>query len=174
MAKKLLYLCGALQAAAAAIYLMMLNTNGPVTLLGYLTLAAGACSFVAGLWKSPAGRSWPLLLNGLSLATLGLLYSFFVRRYPVSLAAIALLVVLMTVSMGALAFVVSRTTRQWIFRLAAAAAFGFAIPFLSLAFRWITLQPGSRLDLIWLAAYFGFAAICLPALAGRVMRPRPA
>src|SRR6266480_3453568 len=84
----LLALCGVLDAIISVIYLIMQDTDGPLTfhtwnstlvLLGKLALAAGACTIAAGIWRSTNGKCWLLALNGLALGALGLIQYRFVR-----------------------------------------------------------------------------------------------
>ena len=184
----LLALFGVLNAAISVIYLAMYlviqNTNRPlmfhqwggaIVLLGELTLAAGGCSIAAGIWRSQYAKCWLLVLNGVALGALGLIYCFFALRYPISLLTVALLIVLMATSVGILELVMARTLRRqrhaaegWFFGLAGVVSVGFALPFLTLGFRWIKLGPGSHLDFLWLGFYFGFTAICTLGLALRL------
>jgi uncharacterized membrane protein HdeD (DUF308 family) len=182
----LLALCGVLDAVISVIYLMMLNTHGPLTVgavggtvvfLGEVTLAAGICSIAGGIWRSGRAEFWPLLLNGLALGALGLIYCFFVRHYRISIRTIALLILLMAMSIGILEAVNARTLRQqhravrgWFLGLAGAAAVGCALVFSAVGFRWIEMRADSRLDLLWLSFYFGFSALCMLGLA---LRPAP-
>jgi uncharacterized membrane protein HdeD (DUF308 family) len=177
-----LALCGVLDAMISVIYFIMLETDGPLTFhawrgtiasLGELTLAAGACAIVAGIWRSTKGKCWLLVVNGLALGALGLIYYAF-TRFRISILTIALLIVLMAISIGTLELFTARTLRPrhvadgWFLSLAAAASFGFAFMFFSLGFRWIKVGPGSHLDLLWLGSYFGFTAICMLGLALRL------
>ena len=179
----LLALCGVLDAIISVIYLIMQDTDGPLTFhawnsavvfLGKLALASGACTIAAGIWRSTNGKSWLLVLNGLALGALGLIQYGFVR-FRISFLTVALLIVLMAMSAGILELVIARTLwRQrhiadaWFLGLAGVASVGFALPFLALGFRWISLGPGSHSDLLWLGSYFGFSAICMLGLALRL------
>ena len=179
----LLALCGVLQATISAIYLVMQDTNGPLTFhswngtivfLGELALAAGACTIAAGILRSTTGKCWSLVLNGLALAALGLIQYGFVR-FRISFLTVALLVVVMAVSAGILEFVIARTLRRqrpiadgWFLASAGVASVGFAVAFVALGFRWIRIAPGSHSDLLWLGSYFGFSAICMLGLALRL------
>jgi uncharacterized membrane protein HdeD (DUF308 family) len=179
----LLALCGVLDAMIAVIYLIIQETNGPLTFqewngmivfLGELTLAAGACTIAAGIWRSTKGKSWLLVLNGLALGALGLIYYRLVR-FGISFLTIALLIVLMAISIGILQFVTARTLRRqrhiadgWFVGFAGVASVGFALAFFALGFRWIKLGPGSHSDLLWLGSYFGFSAICMLGLGLRL------
>ncbi|MGA7410579.1 MAG: hypothetical protein WBW33_08835 [Bryobacteraceae bacterium] len=181
-------LCGVLYAIISAIYLIMGETDGPVTfhswsstivLLGQLALAAGACMIAAGILRSTKGKCWLLVLNGLALGALGLIqYGF--TGYRISFLTVALLIILMAMSSGILELLLARTQRRqghladgWLLALAGAASIGFAVVFLALGFRWIKLEPGSHLDLFWLGSYFGFSAIWLLALALRLRNLGP-
>ena len=178
-----LALCGVFDAMISVIYFMMLETDGPLTFhawggtiafLGELTLAAGACAIVAGIWRSTKGKCWLLVVNGIALGALGLIYYAF-THFRISFLTIALLIVLIAVSIGMLELFTARTLRQqrhvadgWFLSLAGAASFGFAFIFFSLGFRLIKLGPGSHLDLLWLGSYFCFSAICMLGLALRL------
>jgi uncharacterized membrane protein HdeD (DUF308 family) len=179
----LLALCGVLDAIISVTYLIMQDTHGPLTfhswngtigLLGKLALAAGACTIAAGILRSRKGKCWLLVLNGLALGALGLIqYGF--ARFRISFLTVALLVILMTMSIGILELVIGRTLwRQrhvadgWFLALAAVASFGFAVAFFVLGFGWIKIEPGSHPDLLWLGFYFGFSAICVLGLALRL------
>jgi len=171
----LLALCGLLDAMISVTYLIMRDTNGPLTFnswngtvvfLGRLALPAGACTIVAGILRSTTGKCWLLVLNGLALVALGLIQYAFVR-FRVNLVIITLLIILMTTSIGTLELVIARTLlRQrhvadgWFLGLAGVASVGFALAFLALGFRWIKTEPGSHSDLLWLGSYFGFSAVC--------------
>jgi uncharacterized membrane protein HdeD (DUF308 family) len=180
----MLTLCSALNATVAVIFFIMFGTDGPlnvralggtIALLGAVAMAAGACAIAAGVWRSAKGTCWPLVLNGLAVGALGVIYYYLVRRYPTSLRTIALLIVVMAVSLGTLALIAARTLRRqshvadgWILGLAAVASAVFALVFLGLGFQWIKLGPGSRLELLWLGAYFGFSVLCMLGLALRL------
>jgi uncharacterized membrane protein HdeD (DUF308 family) len=179
----LLALCGVLDAIISVIYLIMQDTDGPLTfhawnrtivLLGKLAVAAGVCAIAAGIWRSTKSRCWLLVLNGLALGALGIICYGFVR-YSISFRTIALLVILMAVSIGILEFIAARTLpRQrrsaddWFHSLAGVASVGFALAFFALGFGWIKIEPGSHIDLLWLGSYFGFSAICMLWLALRL------
>ena len=184
----LLALCGVLDAIISVLYLIMQDTDGPLTfhawkrtvlILGTLILAAGACTIAAGIWRSAKRICWPLVLSGLALGALGLIYDFFVR-FRISFLTIALLMILMAVSIGILELLTARTLRRqhhvadgWLLGLAGVASVGFALEFLALGFRWIKIEPASHSDLLWLGSYFGFTAICLLGLALRLHRLGP-
>jgi uncharacterized membrane protein HdeD (DUF308 family) len=175
----LLALSGILDAVISVIYLLMHDTNGPmtfhswnsmVTFLGKLAIAAGVFTIAAGTWRSATGKSWLLMLNGFALGALGLIQYGFVR-FRVSFLTVALLIVVMAVSTGILELVIARTLRQQRFVgasllvLAGVASIGFALAFFAVGFGWITIEPGSHADLLWLGSYFGFNAICMLGLA---------
>ena len=180
----LLALCGILDAVISVIYFVMRDANGPLTLhswngtigfLGKLTLAAGACTIAAGLRRAAAGRSRLLVLNGLALVALGVIYYGFVRsRFGVSFNTIAFLIIVMAVSIGAIELSTGRTLLRrrhfadgWSLGMAGAVTVGFALVFLSLAFRWIRLDESHR-ELLWLGLYFGFTALCMLGSALRL------
>ena len=179
----LLALCGVFDATASALYFIMQSQDGPMTFhswrgpilfLGALILAAGACTVAAGLWRSAKGRCWLLVLNGLALVALALIYEFLVR-YRVSFLTVALLIILMAVNAGILEVATAigllrqrHVADGWLLGLAGVTSAGFAVVFLALGLRWITVEPGSRLDLLWLGAYFGFSAICMLGLGLRL------
>ena len=186
----LLALCGVLDAVISVIYLIMQDTDGSLTLrtytvestvglLGKLTLAAGACTIAAGIWKSTKGKCWLLVLNGLALGALGLI-CYQLTHYRISFRTIALLFVVMAMSIGIFELVIARVLRrqrhvadEWFLDLAGAASVGFALAFFALAFRWIKLDPGSHADFLWFGSYFGFSAICMLGLALRLHNLSP-
>jgi len=179
----LLAVCGVLDAIISVIYLIMQNTDGPLTfhswngtlvLLGKLALLAGACTIAAGLFRSTNGKCWLLVLNGLALGSLGLIQYAFLR-FPISFITIALLIILMAMSIGILELGIARILwRQrhiadgWLLSFAGAASFAFASMFLALGLRWIRIEPGAHTDLLWLGSYFGFSAIRKLGLALRL------
>ena len=179
----LVALCGVLDAIISVIYVVMQETDGPLTLhswngtvvfLGKLALAAGACMIAAGVWRSATGTGWLLVLNGLALGALGVI-QYGLTRFRISFLTVALLIIVMAMSIGLLELVIARTLRRqrhfadgWFLALAGVASFGFAVAFLALGFRWIKIEPGSHSDLLWLGSYFGFSAICMLGLALRL------
>jgi uncharacterized membrane protein HdeD (DUF308 family) len=176
----LLALCGVFEAIIAVVYLIMLETVtfhsniGTITLLGKLTLAAGACAIAAGIARSAKGKCWFLVLNGLALAALGIIQYAFIR-YPISLLTVALLIVLMAIAIGILELQIARTLRHQrhvmdgcLFAVAGVASACFALAFLALGFHWIKIEPGSHIDLLLFGAYFGFSAISMLAMALRL------
>src|ERR1700683_5576855 len=115
----LLALCGVLEAIISVIYLIMRDTDGPVTLqawhgavvlLGKLALAAGACTIAAGIWRSAKGKCWLLVLNGLALCALGLI-CYKLTHYRISFLTVALLIILMALSVGIVELVTARALR---------------------------------------------------------------
>lgn len=176
----LLAVCGVLEAVISVVYLMMqggeesiagLSWQGAVRLVGQLSLAAGVCTIVVGLWNSAKGKCWPLVLNGGALIALGVI-QYGLTAYRISILTIAGLAVLMALSLGALGLVVKRRlgpnhtiVSRWILPLIAVACCGFAVAFAALGLRWIRLSPGVHTDILWLGAYFGFSAGCLLGLA---------
>ncbi len=179
----LLALCGILEAIISVIYLIMQETDGPLTFhswngaiatLGTLAMAAGACTIAAGIVRSVNGKCRLLALNGLAIGALGLIqYGF--TRFRIGFLTIAVLVIVMAISAGILELRIARTLRQrchvadgWFFTLAGVASFGFAVAFLALGLRWFKIEPGSHPDLVLLGSYFGFSAICMLGLALRL------
>lgn len=179
----LLAVCSVLEATISVIYLIMWDTDGPLTFhswhgtilfLGQLALAAGACTIAAGLWRSEKGKCWLLVPNGLALGALGLI-CYGSARFSISFRTVALVIILMAMSIGILASVTARTLRRqrhvadgWFLGLAGVASAGFALAFLALGFRWIQMGPESHTDLLLLGSYFGFSAICMLWLALRL------
>jgi uncharacterized membrane protein HdeD (DUF308 family) len=136
-------------------------------ILGWLTLAAGACMIAAGIWRR--GRSWLLALNGLACSALGAAFAFWTG--PLAFRTVALLIVVMAMSAGIYELAAARTSRrplEWLLGLAGTVSVGFALVFLAFVFRWIRLEPGPAQTLLWLGSYFGFSAICMLGLAPRV------
>jgi|SRR5579863_4081955 len=182
----LLTLCGVLDAIISVIYFIMQNAHGPLTfgawsgtivLMGKLSLAAGACTIAAGIWRSAKGTCWLLVLNGLALSAFGLI-CYKLAQYRISFRTVALLVVVMAMSIGLLELATARTLRrrrhvadEWFLGLAGAASVGFALAFFALGFGWIKIEPRSHSDLLWIGSYFGFSAICMLGLALRLHSP---
>jgi hypothetical protein len=176
----LLGLCGVLAAIISVIYLIIYETtpetyggNGMEVLLNRLTLAAGACTIAAGIWRSAKGKSWLLGLNGLTLGVYGWMALF--SRGPLSYRFFALLVAVMAMSFGILTLAIARTLRgrvtdEWFLGLAGATSIGFALAFLALANHWIQLER--RLFhpsiFLWFCVYFAFSAICMLGLVLRL------
>jgi hypothetical protein len=178
----LLAFSGAVQAAIAAVYLVMQSSSRPfsfhtwgrtVLYLGYLELAAGMSAAAAGLLNPKNHKSWLLVWNGLAFIGLGFIHSA-LMRYPIRFNTLATLVMLMAVTVGRLALRIARNlrTRELIAEgriaaLAAIPATGFFAVFLALSARWIPMPPGSRTDLLWFGLYFAFSAICMVGAARR-------
>jgi uncharacterized membrane protein HdeD (DUF308 family) len=181
----LLVLCGVVEAIMSVVYLIIYNTtpdtyggNGIEVFVNRLTLAAGACTIAAGIWRSVRGISWLLVLNGLALTAYGWMALFW--HGPLSFRFFALLVVVMAISFGMLALAIARTPRRrvadnWFFGLAGTASIGVALAFLALASHWIQLER--RLFhpsvFLWFCSYFGFSALCMLGLALRLHRISP-
>ena len=144
--------------------------------LGGLALAAGACTIVAGTWRSAKDKSWLLVLNGLALGALGLILMG-ASGSRTSFRTVAFLIILMAMSIAILELVTARTLRRqrhvaggWFLGLAGVASVGFALGFFALGFGWVKveLEPGSLSHLLWVGSYFGFSAICMLGLALRL------
>uniref|UniRef100_Q020D1 Uncharacterized protein n=1 Tax=Solibacter usitatus (strain Ellin6076) TaxID=234267 RepID=Q020D1_SOLUE len=147
----LLTLCAVLEAAISILFLAQ-----GTAFLGKLTLAAAACALAAGLWRTGAGKSWLLVLNGLAVGALGVIFNS-LFRYRISFRTIALLLGVMALSSGLMAL-------KWSLRAAGAASLGLALALFALALRWIPLGSAGRPDLMWLGASFGLSALCMMAL----------
>ena len=171
----LLALCGVLDAIISVVYFRAgreFHASSAVALLGKLTLAAGACTVAAGVWKPANDKRWLLVLNGIACCALGLTFSFWTG--PLAFRTIALLMVLMAMSIGIYELATARTmgrhlADEWLVGAAGVASVGFAMAFLGFVLRWIELEPGSpNQTLYWLGSYFGFTAICMLGLALRL------
>ncbi len=176
-------LCGVLDAAISAIYFLMQDTDatvlsrswsGMVVLVGKLAMAAGVCTVAAAVWRSRNGKSWALGLNGVALAVLGFA-QYGLTRFRIGILFVAVLVVVMAVSIGVAELGIARAFRRrhyaaddWLFRILGMVSVAVALPSLAFGLRWIPMEPGSRVDLVWLGCYFGFAAISTIALAFRL------
>lgn len=174
----LLALCGVLNAMISVIYLSHTThgfAHGPVALLGYLTLAVGACTTAAGIWNLREAKSWLLVLNGLACLRLGVILTFWTHR-PVAFRTIALLIVVMALSIGIYQFATVLTLRrhladEWLVGAAGVISVGFAFAFFAFVLGWMSLIPGSPgQSLYWLGYYFGFSAICILGMAVRPER----
>ncbi len=176
----LLALTGVLGTIMSVIYLVMYDISpniykwdGMVVFLNGLTLAAGACTIAASIWRAAKGISWLLLANGLVLSAYGWMPLFW--RGPLSVRFFSVLVVVMATTFGIFALKIARTlqgrvTDEWFFGLAGSASLGFALAFLALASHWIQLER--RLYhpsmFLWFCFYFGFSALCMLGLALRL------
>jgi uncharacterized membrane protein HdeD (DUF308 family) len=172
----LLASCGVLNAIISIVYLIRQDTDGPLTFhawygtvvfLGKLTLAAGACTIMAGIWRSRKRKSWLLVLNGLACSALGLIFIFQTR---IAFRTVALLIVVMAMSFGIYELAIARPRRHsadgWLLGAAGVASVGFALAFFAFVFHWIKLNPASPTQsLHWLGAYFGVSAIAMLILA---------
>src|SRR5579864_1830620 len=99
----LLALCGVLDATISVINFDHagngFHSRAPVTNMGMLALAAGACTIAAGMWSSRNGKSWLLVLNGLALGAFGLILTgTFGSR--IQFRTTALLIVVTEMSIG--------------------------------------------------------------------------
>jgi uncharacterized membrane protein HdeD (DUF308 family) len=181
----LLALCGILFAIMSVIYLIIYETTPDVLggnaiemSVNKLALAAGACTMAASIWRSADGKSWLLLLNGLTLSVYGSMALFW--HGPLRFDFFALLLVVTAMTFGILALAIARTLRgrvadEWFFGVAGAASVSFALGFLALANHWIHLEH--RLFhpslFLWLCFYFGFNAICMSGFALRLHKLGP-
>jgi uncharacterized membrane protein HdeD (DUF308 family) len=177
----LLALCGVLDAIISVINFDHagngFHSRAPVTNMGMLALAAGACTIAAGIWSSRRGKSWLLVLNGLAFGALGLILTgIFGSR--TQFRTIAVLIVVMAMSIGIYELVTARTLRrqhhvadEWLLGAAGVASVGFALVFFAFVFGWIKLEPGPSQTVLWLASYFGFSAVCMLGLGLRYAPP---
>jgi uncharacterized membrane protein HdeD (DUF308 family) len=180
----LLALCGVFDVIISAIYFNMYFSSGTLTmhawnsnvvLLGRLALLAGICTVAAGIWRSSQGKSWLLVVNGISLTGLGLLQSS-ASHFPISFLAFALLIIVGAICASVLDLTLARSLQhcradRWLLPAAGVLSAGFAFAFLALGLHWIQMEPGSHMDIAWFASYFGFSAVCILALAVRLHRP---
>jgi len=173
----LIVLAAILQATFAVVNLLMRDpdtivlrrflTENVTTLQIQLALAAGLCTVTAGIWRSGKTSSWLLILNGLALSAYGLVPAVWSDR-PLSFRPFfALLLVVMATTIGILALADARRVRgfrEWLLGFAGAAAIGFALAFLALDLRWMTLEQHGSFFLL-LGSFFASSAICLIAVA---------
>jgi uncharacterized membrane protein HdeD (DUF308 family) len=174
----LLASCGIVEALLSATYLIGQQQDGSLTLRKFffkgtflllcrLAMIGGVFSIAAGLWKSASGRSWPLVLNGLALSAFGFIP--YVWRGPASFRPwFSLLLAMMAASTGIIALTTAQVRDKWFFGAAGAAAAGFALAFLALAFSWITLPHRPEALNLCIGSYFALAAICLLGMALRL------
>ena len=134
MNRILFAICAILDIMIAAIYFLLYETgpDGPlpvhewssvVLLLNRVTLAAGACTIAAGLWRPAKNKSWLLILNGVGLSAYGVIPLFW--RGPLGFNRLALLLIAMAITLGILALAIARSSRrsftgEWFFGLAGA------------------------------------------------------
>src|ERR1700730_792294 len=111
----LLALCGVLDAIISVINFDHagngFHSKAPVTNMGMLALAAGACTIAAGIWSSRNRSSRLLVLNGLALGTLGLILTG-IFGLRIQFRTIALLIVVMAMSIGIYELATARTLRR--------------------------------------------------------------
>src|SRR5579884_4397657 len=112
-----LSICAVLSAIISALYFVLQSPNAhasgsTILLLGELTLAAGACVIAAAIAASPTVERWPLWIHGIGLVTLGLIYCFLVRRSPVGILTIALVVMLLALGGSVAEFFASARQRH--------------------------------------------------------------
>jgi hypothetical protein len=186
MNRILLAICAVLDVIIAGIYFLMYHTGpdgplpvhewqGAVMILNRVTLAAGACTMAAGFWRPAKDKSWLLVLNGVALGAYGVIPLLW--RGPLGFNRLALLLIAMAITLGALAFVIARSSRhtvvdEWFFGLGGVGSLGFAVAFLALVNGWIQLERRAfhPSAFLWLCVYFGFTAICMAGLARRPHR----
>lgn len=172
----LLFFCGVLDAASAVLNLMMLNLDGSPSLrrfasvdavqqMSLLALAAGICAIAAGFWNYGKRHSWLLSLHGLALAAFGLIGLSPLVRGPLSFRPISLLFVVMSLSLGAFAWMMA--TALW--RAAAVCSIIFATSFVAVGFGVVTLGS-PHFFWIWMASYFALCSIYMLSLATRFRR----
>lgn len=180
MNRILFAICAILDIMIAAIYFLLYETgpDGPlpvhewssvVLLLNRVTLAAGACTIAAGLWRPAKNKSWLLILNGVGLSAYGVIPLFW--RGPLGFNRLALLLIAMAITLGILALAIARSSRrsftgEWFFGLAGAGSLGFAVAFLSLVNGWIQLErrPFHPSVFLWLCVFLGLTAVCMLGL----------
>ncbi|MDP9050379.1 MAG: hypothetical protein M3O31_06585 [Acidobacteriota bacterium] len=81
-----------------------------LVVLGTLALAAEVCAIVAGIWNLGKSKFWPLLVNGLAGSALGLIFIF--RTGPLAFRIVALLIVVMSMSIGVYEFASAQSLRS--------------------------------------------------------------
>lgn len=183
-----LVLAGVLQAAFAILNLLMRDpdavtlrrvmTENTTVLQAQLALAAGLCTVAAAIWSYRKSRSWLLALDGLALIIYGTLPVVWSDR-PLSFRPLfALLLVVMAMSIGTLALARARRARgyaaqRWVLGLAGAAAVAFALAFLALELRWISMMPPRSFFLL-LGSFFAACAVCLFGVGLLPNEQRPA
>jgi len=144
--------------------------KGMVIFFGLLALIAGACTAAAGIWKAATGKWWLLLVDGVVVASAGLLL-IFANRF--SFWTVTQAVVVLAGAIGLIEVAAARSLRrhlpdEWFLALAGLASVGFAVLFL-------VLKPEEpRAMFVWLGSYSGFSALCLLALAFRLRSLRAA
>jgi hypothetical protein len=182
----LLALCGVLCVPISVIYFIMYYAgpgstpfiwNEIIPVSGRFVLAAGVCSIAAGIWRPAKGMAslsaGLLVLNGLALSVFGGIGYFW--SGPLDFRLFALLIVAMAMSVGILAFAITRTLRRnvqdrWFFGLAGAASVGVAIAFVALVNGWVPLERRAFHPAIflWVCLYFAFAAIFMLGIGLRL------
>jgi uncharacterized membrane protein HdeD (DUF308 family) len=177
----LLALAGVFDAMLSAMTLFIERPDGSLTLrttvryggtleqMGMLALAAGVCTIAAGIRSHREGRSWLLVLNGLSCGALGLIFTFRATG-PIAFRTIALLIVAMAIGVGIYELTTAQSLRphamaKWFLGTAAAVSIAFVLVFLALAFRQSNVERNPLTDFLWLGSYYGFSAICKLGLA---------
>jgi uncharacterized membrane protein HdeD (DUF308 family) len=166
----LLAIAGLLDAVISVLYFNHVghgvHTMRDVYFMGRITIAAGVCTIVAGLWRRDRGQWWPLALSGIALSALGLVFDG-VFGSTIRFRTVAVLIILSAVSTGI--FQCAAARRLWRRKVADASLLGvagigsaiFASAFFALGFGWAKIEPGSFKDLLWLGLYFAFSAVCM-------------
>jgi uncharacterized membrane protein HdeD (DUF308 family) len=177
----LLALCGVLDAAHAAMNLLMVNpslilrrfaSTAAVWDMGVLALAAGACAVAAGVWSAGEDHSWLLSLHGLALGAFGALAVSPLVRGPLSFRPVSLLFVAMAASVGAFALKTPKTRRRgaaerWFPIAVGAVSIAFALSFVAVGFHWIALEPPYAF-FVWMSSFFGLCAFFMVWFALRL------
>jgi uncharacterized membrane protein HdeD (DUF308 family) len=144
-----------------------------VFLLGRITIAAGVCTIMAGVWRGDRRQWWAVALSGVALSMLGLLLDGFFGL-KIRFRTVAFLIIVTAVSTGI--FQLAAARGLWRRKIVNASLLGaagigsavFAFAFYVLGFGWVKIQPGSFKDVIWLGLYFAFCAVSMLGSALRL------
>jgi hypothetical protein len=176
MAWWLLVFCVVLDAALAAMNLLMLNMDGsmgfgPTELIwdmGALALATGLCAIAAGLWLSGRDRSWLLMVHGAALAGFGSIGISPLVRGPLSFRPISLLFVTAAMSLGVFALTSQWQSeiQRWFLRVSGVLSLVYGISFVAVGFGVVRLEP-PRAYWIWMSCYFALCAALMIGLAAQ-------
>ncbi len=138
---------------------------GTVVVFGVLAFAAGACTIVAAVRGAEHHERWlPLLFDGVVVCLGG---AVILAAPRLDLIWLARIVAALAIVAGVMELLVVRRLRrhiqdEWFLALAGIASFGFG---LYLLFAW---NRETTTMLRWLAAYAGFSAIAILAVAYRL------